>query len=261
MKVSRLIPLAALDVLFASSVMIALSQPVRSESPGRISADSENVSGIRTERISARNLPRWQAIERLVFAEDASGQPLHPTLRSLYEWAEASGHSIYIELITESRVSSCTAGNFSIERFDPKGERHEAVIRLYLANIDQAYIGDTVQRPDGLIPFKGLKKEERYAEVLGHELAHAVDILSDLEKVRKVEEVVEQTNEMLLKYHSQRASDALSPELEKRLSSRDKLLHELEKRAESIEAAVWRELISSQSARGVSSEFSAAARR
>lgn len=253
MKFSRLIPLAALDVLFASSVMLALSQPV--------SADGEQVSGIRTERISARNLPRWQAIERLVFVENASGQPLHPTLRSLYEWAEASGHSIYIELITESRSSSCTAGNFSIEHFDPKGERHEAVIRLYLANIDQAYIGDTVQRPDGLIPFKGLKKEERYAEVLGHELAHAVDILSDLEKVRKVEEVVEQTNEMLLKFHSQRASNALSPELEKRLSSRDKLLHELEKRAESIETIVWRELTASQPLRSAASDNTTAARR
>jgi hypothetical protein len=264
MKVRLLIPRAAFEALLASSILIALTQPVSArptETPAGSRAEYEKTSGILTERIPARHLARWQAIERLVFAEDDTGQPLHPTLRSLYEWAESSGHAIYIELITESRLSSCTAGNFSIERFDPRGERHEAVIKLYLANIDLAFIGESVQRPDGLIPFKGLKKEERYAEVLGHELAHAVDILSDLEKVRKVEEVVEQTNELLLRYHSQRAGQSLSADLRKRLSRRDSLLHELERRAESIEARVWRELISSQPLRGVTPEPMATARR
>ena len=102
----------------------------------------------------------------------------------------------------------------------------------------------------------GVDRDDQRAE-----LAHAVDILSDLEKVRKVEEVVEQTNEMLLKFHSQRASNALSPELEKRLSSRDKLLHELEKRAESIETIVWRELTASQPLRSAASDNTTAARR
>ncbi|HWQ36190.1 MAG TPA: hypothetical protein VNQ79_25365 [Blastocatellia bacterium] len=255
---------AALDALLASSILLALMQPVSAhpaDRPDGSSAEIEKTTGILTQRIPARHLAKWQAIERLVFAEDATGQPLHPTLRSLYEWAEASGHAIYIELITESRLSSCTAGNFSIEHFDPQGERHEAAIKLYLANIDQAFIGESAQRTDGLIPFRGLRKEERYAEVLGHELAHAVDILSDLDRVRKVEELVEQTNELLLRYHAQRGGQTLSAEMRRRLSRRDSLLHELERRAESIEARVWRELTSSQPTRGVTPEPITSARR
>ena len=37
-------------------------------------------AGIRTDRLSCRQLRTWRNIERLVFARDAAGGPLHPTL-------------------------------------------------------------------------------------------------------------------------------------------------------------------------------------
>lgn len=90
------------------------------------------------------------------------------------------------------------AGLFRLEKYDPTGQHHIAVIELRPRVIDRTRVGSEVQRPDGLIPFEGLGKEERYAEVLGHELAHAADILLNPELARQVEEQVEQTNALLL---------------------------------------------------------------
>jgi nucleotide-binding universal stress UspA family protein len=129
-----------------------------------------------------------------------------------------------------------------IERFDPMGERHIAVIRLSLTNISQAYVGRNTKRADGLIPFLGLEREERYAEVLGHELAHAVHILTNLGRARLVEEVVQQTNEMLLSQNHPSNGKGVSLDLKRRLSKRDTFLKELEDQAEAIEKVVWTEL-------------------
>jgi hypothetical protein len=203
------------------------------------------VSGIITERLSRKDRQRWSAIERIVFAEDSSGQMRHPTLRSLWEWVEASGHAIYIEFIGPHRASTCTAGSFSIEKLDPQGKRHEAVIRLHLSNIDQAYVGPRAARADNFIPFEGLNKEERYAEVLGHELAHSAFILGDLRRAEMVEELVEQTNEMLLT-QAQRAGEPIGQEMRQRIIKRDSFLKDLEAQAEMMEAAVWREIFASK---------------
>ena len=221
-------------------------RPRRTESlirPRRVAA-----AGMITERLSVKGLQRWQSIERLAFAEDAAGQPLYPTLRGLWEWVEASGHAVYIELVNPSRVSTCTAGSFSIERFDPQGVRHRAVIRLHLSNIDQAYVGPGVARADGFIPFDGLQKEERYAEVLGHELAHAVWILGDLRRAEMVEEVIEQTNELLLSNYARRLDQSIGQEMRRRLINRDSFLKDLEAQAESMEVVVWRELVAARRA-------------
>ena len=145
-------------------------------------------SGLLTDRLSAEQLERWREIERLVLAEDARGGPLYPTLRGLWEWADASGHAIYLELPESSQVSLSIAGMFKIERLDPQGARHVVVIRLYLENIDRARLGPKVARKGGFVPFKKLGKVECYAEVLGHELVHTADILSDPERARLVEE-------------------------------------------------------------------------
>lgn len=204
-------------------------------------------SGLITTRLSTKELERWKAIERVVFAEDLTGQPLHPTLRHLWEWVETSGHAVFVEIIRSTRTPTCTAGSFIIERFDPKGERHIAVIRLNLSNIDQAYVGSDTARENGFIPFDGLEKDERYAEVLGHEFAHAVHILTSLERTKMVEEMVEKTNEMLLSRSPQRKNYSLSPELKRKLTQRDALLKELERQAEEMEHVVWRELSAGQS--------------
>jgi hypothetical protein len=208
----------------------------------RFSNQPAEPSGLITTKLSSKELARWKKIERLVFAEDDNRQPLHPTLRGLWEWIETSGHAVFVEVIRSTRISTCTAGSFAIKDFDPRGERHIAVIKLNLSNIDLAYVGPDAARANGFIPFEGLAKEERYAEVLGHELAHAVHILTSLERAKMVEEMVEKTNEMLLSRRPQRKGYFLSPELKRKLSQRDALLRELEKQAEAMEYVVWREL-------------------
>lgn len=238
-------------LLLATAYLLLLAplfQLVRAQEtyPRNISGTTSNrpaeFSGLITSRLSLKELERWKAIERLVFAEDSNQQPLHPTLRNLWEWVETSGHAIFVEIARSTKTSTCTAGSFVIERFDPKGEKHVAVINLNLSNIDLAYVGPDAARDNGFVPFEGLSKEERYAEVLGHELAHAVDILTSLERARKVEETVEKTNEVLLSRRPYRKDNSLSPEMNRLLSRRDALLKDLEKKAEEMERVVWREL-------------------
>ncbi len=212
-------------------------------------------TNIITDRLTGKDLRRWEAIKRIVFAQDIEGQPLHPTLRGLWEKLERSGHVIYIEMHGMGRAISNIAGAFHIERLDPEGLRHVAVIRLYPETIDRAYVGPADGAPKSFIPFQGLSKEERYAETLGHELAHAVDILSDATRARKVVEVVQQTNELFLS-HGRRVGYAnIGAEMMERLAIRDAFLKELEEPAEAAEAMVWREIRWSREARKMKIEI------
>ncbi len=205
-------------------------------------------TGVVTERLSPKDLQRWNAIERIVFAEQ-DGRPLHPTLRGLWEWIEASGHTVYIEFVKPGSAVTSTAGHFSLERLDKRGEQHVGVIQLNLNNIDLALVSRETQRPAGFIPFDQLNREERYAEVLGHEMAHAADILTSLDKTGRVEEMVEKTNELLLHHRSLKPTEQLSVELKHRLNHRDTMLKALEATADKLEAAVWRELIAGKQIR------------
>jgi len=123
------------------------------------------------------------------------------------------------------------------------------VIQLNCSNIDLAYVGQETWRAAGFIPFEQLSREERYAEVLGHEMAHAVDILTSLDRTAKVEETVEQTNALLMHHRSLNPTEQFTVELKHRLSHRDALLKTLEAAAEKIEAQVWRELVASKAQR------------
>jgi hypothetical protein len=213
-------------------------------------------TGILTERLSPKELQRWNAIERLVFAE-SDGQFLHPTLRGLWEWIETSGHAIYIVFVKPTVNTTSTAGQFKLEKLDPRGERHEGIIQLNLNNIDLAYVGRETWRTAGFIPFDQLNREERYAEVLGHELAHAVDILTSVDKTARVEEMVEKTNEMLMHHRSLKPTEQLTLELRRRLNHRDAVLKVLEATAEKLEAQVWRELVNSKPLREKSGSLAA----
>jgi hypothetical protein len=208
-------------------------------------ARCEKVTGIITHRIPTKSLQRWNTIKQFVLAKDTDGEPLHPMLRGLWDRLENSSHAIYIELPANRRGISCLAGSFRIEKFDPSGRRHVGVIRLNLDNIDAAYVGPEAMRPSGFIPFQGLSKEERYAEVLGHEMAHATSILEDLNLVAKVDRLVEQTNVLLLSNHAQHRAFVLKPEIRQRLIERDSFLADLEQHAEAIELIVWQELLRS----------------
>ncbi|MEO6726723.1 MAG: hypothetical protein ABIP14_15655 [Blastocatellia bacterium] len=205
-------------------------------------SSSAQPTGLITMRLSPKELEKWKAIEQVVFAEDAKHQPLHPTLVGLWQWVETSGHAVYVEFSHSENVSTCTAGDFTIEQFDPLGEQHVAVIRLNLANINQAYIGLNTKRADGLVPFLGLDREGRYAEVLGHELAHAIHILTNLGRTRMVEEVIQQTNQMFLSHHYRSKGLELALDLKRRLYKRDAFLRELEHQAEAMEKIIWGEL-------------------
>jgi hypothetical protein len=207
-------------------------------------------SGLITSRLSKKELDLWKEIELIVFAEGADRRPLHPALRDLWERVETSNHAVFIVITRSTRTSSSTAGSFAIERFDPKGEKHIAAIRLNLPSIDQAHVGPSSARDNGFIPFQGLSKKERYVEVLGHELAHAIHILNDLERARKVEEMVEKTNEILLSQRSNRRVNLLALDMNRRLSRRDALLKDLEEEAEEMEYVVWRELTAGKGLRG-----------
>jgi hypothetical protein len=213
------------------------------------SLNSATAPNIITDRLSGKDLRRWEAIKRIVFAEDMEGQPLHPTLRGLWKQLERSGHIIYIEMRGMGRAISNTAGVFHIERLDPEGRGHVAVIRLYPETIDRAYVGPTSGAPENFIPFQGLSREERYAEVLGHEMAHAVDILSDPARARLVVEVVQQTNELFLLHGKLRGYANIGPEMMERIARRDAFLKELEEPAEAAEMLVWKEILWSREAR------------
>jgi len=197
--------------------------------------------GILTERLSPGQLELWRKIERIVFAVDVKRQVLHPVLHALWERVEMSGHTIYLE-IRENLLSNI-AGLCRLEKFDPTGQHHIAVIELNPRAIDRAYVSPDVRRSDGLIPFKGLGKVERYAEVLGHELAHAAEILLNQELARQFEELVEPINELLLSPRMRRNRTFLAgAEIKQRIEKRDSLLQRLETYAEIMETLVWREL-------------------
>jgi hypothetical protein len=194
---------------------------------------------------------RWNHIENLVFAQGPDGQWLHPTLINLWQWIETSGHAVYVEFNRSNSVLTSTAGQFRVEHLDPRGERHVGVISLNLTNIDAAYTGAEARRPLplGFIPFDKLKHDERYAEVLGHEMTHAADILTSLDRVAQVEEFVQKTNELLMHHRSLKPTEKIARDLMQRLSQRDELLQHLEATADRAEAVVWRELVAGKAIR------------
>lgn len=206
-------------------------------------------TGLLITQLSDKQLVRWKAIEQLVFARNQSGELLHPVLHELWRWADASGHVIQVQLMESKTAQSSTAGSFNIEQFDPTGRCHVASLKLYLSNIDQAVIGPQVARANGFVPFEALSKEERYAEVLGHELAHVKYVLNNMVRTRLVHELVETTNDLLLLHARSKPAILTSPEMKRRLTQRDELLRELETQAEAIEEVVWRELIVSKTLR------------
>lgn len=206
-------------------------------------------TGLLTTGLSDKERLRWKAIEQLVWAKTKTDEPLHPVLRELWRWADTSGHIIQVKLIESKAIQSNTAGSFNIERFDPTGRCHVTSLKLYLSNIDLAVIGPQVARANGFIPLDDLRKEERYAEVLGHELAHVQYVLNNAMRTHMVHELVETTNEILLLHARTKPAVLTSPEMKQRLNQRDELLRELETQAETIEEVVWRELIAGKKAR------------
>jgi hypothetical protein len=98
-------------------------------------------------------------------------------------------------------------------------------MRLNLGMIGRARICEANRRAGGFIPFAGLRKKERYAEVLGHELTHAVLLLLDAD---------------YLGLYLQRKAQFYCSSPDSRLI--DSLTSLIEGPAEAAEEEIWREL-------------------
>jgi len=207
-------------------------------------AGSDLASGVLLERLSARHQKTWHAIRKVIYAEDADGKPLHPMLKALLEQLQTSDHSVYLEFDDSRAGCRCSAGKFSIERVGPEGSRNVAVIKLYLRVIEQAPAPVRANLKHDFAPLAGLNKLDRYAEVLGHEMAHAVDILFSPERAKRVDEVFRKSDQVI--QQRLRPKGSIEPEIERALQERDAFLQELENPAGIAEALVWRELVESR---------------
>ena len=183
-------------------------------------------TGLRTDRLSAAQLRRWQAIVDIVRAEDRHHQPLHPTLRGLFDAVDAGPHTVFIEM---RDTTSYVAGRFAVTRVDVEGRAHEGILVLNLRGIDKASTGLAAARADGFIPFKGLTRYERYAEVLGHELFHAAWHLASTARA-----------DLAIWLHGPIDERARVPVPLN--TERLRLAQELERQAESAERVIWEEL-------------------
>jgi hypothetical protein len=213
------------------------ARPEPSRGPGRLSASG----GIRTDRLSHKKLKIWNSVVAIVMAKDAAGHSLYPTLRSLWDSVDTSGHAVYVEMHDAGPRPSFIAGRFAITRVDPEGKAHEGVLILNPSAIDNLSTGPAARRANGFIPFEGLGRTERYAELLGHELAHAVWSLADTERARLAQWFQAETKRQAQIVLAARAR-GVPAGIDRDLAELDRIRRMLEEPAEAAEAAIWREL-------------------
>ncbi len=194
-------------------------------------------TGLRTDRLSARQHRKWRAIVDIVRAEDRQHRPLHPTLLALFDAVNAGPHTVFIEMLD---AKSYVAGRFRVTSVDVEGRAHQAVLILNLRAIDKASTGRVAARADGFIPFKGLTRDERYAEVLGHELAHAAWHLASTERATLAHWVGLLDEWARLPLKERRAGRGRPPR--PRNTELDTMDWELERQAETAERTIWEEL-------------------
>jgi hypothetical protein len=210
----------------AVSVVMVLSGAVRAEAE------------IRTDGLSGRGLKIWKAILSVVELAGPDGQPLHPTLHRLYRELDSSAHVVRI-VIPDTKGSSAIAGRFRIESLGTAGH-HEASITLNLRTIDSVLTGS----PDAqLVTFERLGRAERYAQVLGHEMAHAAWTLGDEENTRLVADVQRRSLELARRAQTEGvAAEGLSEAVQEN----ERLVRLLEGPALAAEAAITEELRASR---------------
>ncbi len=214
--------------MFASILMTSSKAGAQEfERPGgttqRTLAPGE-AAGIQTDRLTKSQLKAWASILDVVLAKDGEGRPVRPALYELYHRADAGGYEIQIEISTQ-RATLCAVGVCRME-LHPEGAPKEVIlIRLNLGMIDRAVSSEQTRRADGFIPFAGLTKKERYAEVLGHELAHVVRLVEDL----RYQELY-------------RERQVLADTGSEDIQAISRLTRLIEQPAETTEVEIWREL-------------------
>ena len=70
--------------------------------------------GILLDRLKAKQLKIWLAINSRIYAEANDGSFLHPTLKALFETLQNSKHRIFVELDESDKGSRYVAGTFAI---------------------------------------------------------------------------------------------------------------------------------------------------
>ena len=179
-------------------------------------------------------------------AKDAADRPSHPKLHRLWQWVEASGHVVQIELPDPKARCDHQAGKFMVEESDTDGRKHLAVIRLCLPVIDRASVRKIIWGADGFVRFEGLGKEERYAEILAHELAHAVLTLGDESHERLIEDLNREVEEFDRCRRRAPHGTAWDEQARQHLRRIESLVTEIERPADMAEAEVWKELLESR---------------
>jgi hypothetical protein len=214
-------------------------------------------AAIRTDRLSPRQARVWNSIREIVFAENSSNQLLHPGLHGLLQSMESSNHLIFIEIGKQAKNASTKAGEMVIEKVDPIGNQHIITVQLFLSTINRASTGKGLPRgAEQFSPMAGLVGSSRYAEVLGHELAHVERVLRDPEYLRLYIEL----DKELASYCSAlngRYSQGLDQEAQIHLQRIDSLVDKIEKPVVAAEAEIWRELAAG---RGANAPVSSASR-
>jgi hypothetical protein len=199
----------------------------------------EAQGGFRTDRLSAKQLRTWRKIEDVVFARDNAGSLLHPKLENLWRQVESSGCSIFIEMTAQETENM--AGKFIVENPGQDGKHSVLSIHIYVSTIDKANTSNWARRADGFIPFEKLENEKRYAEVLGHELEHAVRTIQDPEyaALSGEQDRLEAEFRSRIRKEGKAAMDG-NIELSRRL---DFLARQIEAPANAVEIEVWHELV------------------
>ncbi len=230
------------STLFTAAVALTLlaavlKGQVQVQSSGRTGA-VDSATGIRTDRLTARQLRIWKEIEKIIQAADKAGRPLHPRLNNLWHRVEESGHTVFIEMMGH-RAPTRIAGTTTLQQANPDGSRKVIAIWLHLWATDNAFADPVVRRSDGLIPFYRLGKFERYAEILGHELTHAVLMLENADYARLSQEYGSVAAELLL-VRQQGGNDG--GQIAQQLQRLPSLADRIKKPAQSAELEIWREL-------------------
>ena len=213
-----------------------------------VSVARESIAaGISTDRLSPGQSRIWKSIQSIVFERDKAGRLLHPTLHNLWQQAEASGHKIYIEMPKPKGDFPYTAGTFSVEETGSIDQPRAGVIRLYLHVIDHASASEEDRRrKDGFLQFEKLpNKTLRYAEVLGHELVHALLTLTNLDYSLLAYELERETRE-LKQYRGNYNWQPLEEETLGRLKRIQSISEKIERSTEETDMRVWRELHAGQ---------------
>ena len=200
-------------------------------------------AGIRTDRLSPKQLQMWNSIREIVFAKGRTNRLLHPRLHELWQSVERSGHLIFVELGKDAENASTKAGDMIVEKADPGGVQHIVTIRLFLSTINRAFAEKTLPRgAEQFAPFAGLSRKARYAEVLGHELAHVERLLGDPNYLSLYTELDRELRSYCSSRNNQDGQDR-DQEVQKHLERIDSLVNEVETPAVAAEAEIWRELV------------------